>query len=93
MSHMIIVTEIDDEEDEVTSLHMSGSEGMNALYRELGVPQFNQGTNGDGDAEIDRELVAAAGEALARQGHHAQAVFLIEVLEFSTSDSFRFSFS
>ncbi|MFZ3193964.1 MAG: hypothetical protein WA154_12265 [Moraxellaceae bacterium] len=72
MSHLIIVTEIDDEEDEVTSLHLSPSEGMDALYRELGVPQFNQGTNGDGEAEIDRSLVAQAGELLAKEGHHAQ---------------------
>lgn len=92
MAHLITVTEIDDEEDEVTSLHMSRNEGMNALYRELGVPELNQGTNGDGEAEIDRELVAAAGESLARQGHHAQAVFLREVLEFSSSDSFHFDF-
>ncbi len=50
MAHLITVTEIDDDEDEVTSLHMSRSDGMNALYRELGVPELNQGTNGDGVA-------------------------------------------
>lgn len=92
MAHLITATEIDDE-DEITSLHMSRSEGMNALYRELGVPELNQGTNGDGETEIDRELIAAAGEALARQGHVAQSRFLRDVLEYSSSLSFCFNFS
>lgn len=92
MGHLITVTEIDDEY-EVTSLHVSGNEGANAIYRELGVPKLNQGNNGDGEAEIDRETIADASEALDWQGHIAQSNFLREVLQSSSSPSFHFNFS
>ena len=92
MGHFIIVTEVDNPDVEVAKLHTSNNDGVTMLYKELDVSEFNYGTNGDGEAEICRDVITQAHQNLINAGYQQQAAFLSDVLNNSESLSFQFSF-